>query len=116
MGLSVGEPPLDRQRREGVTSSTALQLQLPPPLQPILQPQSGMTSEDRLAILESMMTDVRADLQDIRDSMRNVLRAANEVGEDAQQATLRVDDLEYEWRQWNNEWHNEATPPEPQHV
>ena len=63
-----------------------------------------------------MMTDVRTDLQEIRDSMRNVLRAANEVGEDAQQATLRVDDLEYEWRQWNNGWHNEATPPEPLYV
>ena len=75
-----------------------------------------MTSEDRLAVLESMMTDVRADLQEIRDSMRNVLRAANEAGEDAQQATLRVDDLEYEWRQWNNGWHNEATPPEPLYV
>ena len=48
--------------------------------------------------------------------MRNVFRAANEAGEDAQQATLRVDDLEYEWRQWSNRWHNEATPPEPVYV
>ena len=68
-----------------------------------------MTSEDRLAILESMMTDVRTDLQEIRDSMRNVPRAANEGGEDAQQATLRIDTLEFEWQHWNDGWHNEAT-------
>ena len=104
VGLSVAGPPLDRQRREGFASqegfpSTAPPLRLPLPLQPILHLQSGMTSEDRLAILESMMTDVRSDIQEIRDSMRNVLRAANEASEDAQQANLRVDDLEYEWRQ-----------------
>ena len=60
-----------------------------------------------------MMTDVRSDIQEIRDSMRNVLRATNEVGEEAQQASLRVNDLENEWRQWDDGWHNEATPPEP---
>ena len=62
------------------------------------------------------MTDVRSDIQEIRDSMRNVFRAANEASEDAQQASLRVDDLEYEWRHWHDGWHNEATPPEPLYV
>ena len=76
VGLSVGDTPLDRQRREGLASSTAPQLQLPPPLQPILQPQSSMTSEDRLAVLAGTMMDVRTELQAMRDDMRNIFRAA----------------------------------------
>ena len=48
--------------------------------------------------------------------MRNILRAANEVGEDAQQATMRVDNLEFEWLNWNDGWHNDVTSPEQQHV
>ena len=75
-----------------------------------------MTSEDRLAVLEGMMTDVRTDLQEIRDSMRNIIRAAHEAGEDTQQVALRVDNLEFEWLNWNDGWHNEVTSPEQQHV
>ena len=97
VGLSIGNTPFDRQRRTGEASSTAPLLQLPPPLQPKLQPQSGLTSEDRLAILESRMMDVQSDIQEIRNSIRNVFRATDKASEDAQQARLRVDDLENEW-------------------
>ena len=51
VGLSVDVNSLDRQRRIGDSSSIAPLLLLPPPLQPKLQLQSGLTSEDRLAIL-----------------------------------------------------------------
>ena len=98
MGLSIGNSPFDRQRRTGIASSSAPLLQLPPPLQPKVQLQSGLTSEDRLAILESRMMDVQSDIQEIRDSIRNVFRAADKASEDAQQTSLRVDDLENEWR------------------
>ena len=60
--------------------------------------------------------DVRAELQAIRDDMRNILRAAKEASEDSQQATLRIDSLEFEWLNWNDGWHFEATSPEEQHV
>ena len=114
---SVRQPstPSDTQRREGYLSN-APQLRLPAPLHPILQLQSGMTSEDRLAVLEGMMMDVRADLQAIRDDMRNILRAAKEVSEDSQQVALRIVNLEFEWLNWNDGWHNEVTSPEQQHV
>ena len=69
-----------------------------------------------MAILESMMKDVQCDIQEIRDSIRTVFRAADKVSEDAQKTGLRVDDLESEWRQWDDGWHNEATPPEPLYV
>ena len=109
VGLSIGNTPFDRQRRTGNASSIAPLLQLPPPLQPKLQPQSGLTSEDRLAIMESMMKDVQSDIQEIRDSIRNVFRATDKISEDAQQASLRVDNLESEWRQWDDGWHNGYT-------
>ena len=99
--------PSDKQRREGYLSH-APQLRLLPPLQPILQLQSGMTSEDRLAVLEGMMMDVRTDLQAIRDDMRNILRAANEAGEESQRVALRMDNLEFEWLIWNDRQHHEA--------
>ena len=60
--------------------------------------------------------DVRAELQAIRDDMRNILRAAKEASEDSQQVALRVDNLEFEWLNWNDGWHNEAASPVEQHV
>ena len=43
------------------------------------------------------MMDVRADLEAIRDDMRNIPRAANEAGEESQRVALRMDNLEFEW-------------------
>ena len=62
------------------------------------------------------MMDVRAELQAIRDDMRNILRAATEASEDSHQVALRMDNLEFEWLIWNDGLHNEATSPEQQHV
>ena len=100
-GSLLRHPPSDRQRRE-VYLSHAPQLRLLPPLQPILQLQSGMTSEDRLEVLEGTMMDVRTELQAIRNDMRNILRAATEASEDSQQVALRMGNLEFEWLNWND--------------
>ena len=102
VGLSVDVNSLDWQRRIGDSSSIAPLLQLPPPLQPQMQPQSSLTTEDRLAILESMMKDVRCDIHEIRNNIRTVFRAADKGSEDAHTIDLRVDDLESEWRQWDD--------------
>ena len=56
-----------------------------------------MTLEDRLAVLEGMMMDVRSDLQAIRNDMHNILRAANVASEESQRVALRMDNLEFEW-------------------
>ena len=103
--------PSDRLRRVG-NLTHAPQLRLPPPLQPIRQLQAGMTIEDRLAALEGMMVDVRDDLQAIRNEMQNILRAAKEASEESQQVTLRVDNLEFEWLNWNENQHLGAASSE----
>ena len=107
--------PSDRQRREG-NLSYAPQLRLPPPPQPVPQLQTGMTIEDRLAALEGMMVDVRDDLQAIRNEMQNILRAAKEASEESQQVALRVDNLEFEWLNWNENQHLGAASPEQQYA
>ena len=107
--------PSDRPRREG-NLSNAPQPRLPPPLQPVLPLQTGMTLEDRLAVLEGMMMDVRSDLQAMRNDMRNILRAANAAGEESQRVALPMDNLEFEWLVWNEGRQLDATSPEQQHA
>ena len=51
------------------------------------------------------MVDVRDDLQAIRNEMQNILRAAKEASEESQQVALRVDNLEFEWLNWNENQH-----------
>lgn len=107
--------PSDRPCREG-NFSNAPQPRLPPPLQPVLPPQTGMTPEDRLAVLEGMMMDVGSDLQAMRNDMRNILRDANAAGEESQRVALRMDNLEFEWLVWNEGQQLDATSPEQQHA
>ena len=75
-----------------------------------------MTIEDRLAALEGMMVDVRDDLQAIRNEMQNIFRAAKEASEESQQVALRVDNLEFEWLNWNENQHLGAASFEQQYA
>ena len=87
---------------QGQTYSIAQppELRLTNPRMPNLQSSSVMPTEDRLAVLESKFADLHTDLIGIRNSLQNVLRAANAAGEESVQAHLKVDNLEYEWRAW----------------